>query len=153
MNVLVDTNILGRMAEPAHAHHQAALAVTSALRTRGETPAIVPQVLYEFWATATRPRAANGLGLSATEAAAEIARLKSLFAFLPDSAAIYPEWERLVILYQVKGKNAHDARLIAAMAVRGITHLLTFNTADFARFQGVTALDPFSLAAAPPPPP
>jgi predicted nucleic acid-binding protein len=114
---------------------------------------VVPQVLYEFWVTATRPLAANGLGLSAAAAAAELARLKGLFTFLPDTAAIYPEWERVVTLHQVTGKNAHDARLVAAMGVHGLTHLLTFNTTDFARFPGVTALDPASVAASPPPTP
>jgi len=153
MTVLVDTNILGRMAEPGHPHHRPALDATTALWQRGDTLCVVPQVLYEFWVTATRPTAANGLGLSAAEAAAELARVKGLFTFLPDSAAIYPEWERVVTLYQVTGKNAHDARLVAAMAVHGLTYLLTFNTADFARFPGVTALDPASVVASSPPTP
>jgi predicted nucleic acid-binding protein len=64
-----------------------------------------------------------------------------------------PEWERLVTLHHVTGKNAHDARLVAAMVVHGITHLLTFNTADFVRFPGVMALDPASVAASSPPTP
>src|SRR6266404_111139 len=141
MKVLVDTNILGRMAEPGHPHYQPALDATSILKRRGDVPCVVPQVLYEFWVTATRPKAANGLGLSVPEAAAELARIKVLFTFLSESAAIYSEWERLVILHQVTGKPAHDARLAAAMAVHGLTHLLTFNTTDFARFPGLTVLD------------
>jgi predicted nucleic acid-binding protein len=153
MNVLVDTNILGRMAEPGHPHHSSALDASAALTKRGDTLCVVPQVLYEFWVSATRPTAANGLGLSVVEATAELARLKGLFAFLPDSAAIYPEWERLVILHQVIGKNAHDVRIVAAMVIHGLTHLLTFNTADFARFPGVTTLDPAYLAASLPPTP
>jgi predicted nucleic acid-binding protein len=153
MNVLLDTNILGRMAEPGHPHHRPALDATAASKQRGDTPCVVPQVLYEFWVTATRPTAANGLGLSAAKAAVELAKLKGLFTLLPDSAAIYPEWERVVTLHQVTGKSAHDARLVAAMAVHGLTHLLTFNTADFARFPGVVALDPAVLAIPSPPTP
>jgi predicted nucleic acid-binding protein len=153
MNVLVDTNVLGRMTEPGHPHHQSALDGAAALRQRGHVLCVVPQVLYEFWVTATRPIAANGLGLSAAEAAAELARVKSLFTFLPDNAALYPEWERVVTLNQVTGKNAHDARLVAAMGIHGVTHLLTFNSADFVRFPGVTALDPASVAASAPPTP
>ncbi len=147
MNVLVDTNILGRMAEPAHAQYQTALDATAALTRRGDTPCVVPQVLYEFWTTATRPVAVNGLGLSASEAADELTRLKALFTFLADSAAVSPQWERLVVAHQVLGKQAHDARLVAAMTVHGLSHLLTFNTADFARFPGITALDPVAVAA------
>ncbi len=102
MNVLLDTNILGRMAEPGHPQHQPALDATAALRMQGDTPCLVPQVLYEFWVTATRPTAANRLGLSAMQAAAELAKLKGLFTLLPDTAAVYPEWERLVTLHQVR---------------------------------------------------
>jgi hypothetical protein len=38
--------------------------------------------------------------------------------------------------------NAHDARLVAAMIVHGVTHLLTFNGADFARYSGIRITDP-----------
>jgi predicted nucleic acid-binding protein len=153
MNVLIDTNIVGRMAEPGHPQFRLALDATTAVRQRGDTPCVVPQVLYEFWVVATRPTAANGLGLSVPQAVAELAKLKGLFVLLPDNAAIYPEWERLVSLHQVTGKNAHDARLVAAMGVHGLTHLLTFNTADFARFRGLTAMDPASLAGSTQPTP
>jgi len=147
MNVLIDTNVLGRMAEPAHPQHRLAITSTDALDHRGDRLCIVPQVLYEFWVVATRPTADNGLGLSVAEATAELARLKTLFLFLFDSAAIYPEWERLVTGHQVTGKSGHDARLVAAMAVHGLTHLLTFNTAHFARYHGIAVLDPAALAA------
>ena len=134
MNVLLDTNILCRMAQPGHTQHQTALDATDALRLRGDDPCLVPQVLYEFWVVATRPPAVNGLGLPVAAAAAELTRLKSLFPILFDTAAVYSEWERLVTTYQVSGRNAHDARLVAAMAVHGLTHLLTFNTQDFTRY-------------------
>jgi hypothetical protein len=47
---------------------------------------------------------------------------------------------------QVTGRNAHDARLVAAMTVHVVTHLLTVNTADFARYLGVTALEPAAIS-------
>ena len=40
--------------------------------------------------------------------------------------------ERVVVDYDVKGKNAHDARLVAAMLRQDVSHLLTFNDQDFA---------------------
>src|SRR5437879_2734095 len=126
MNVLVDTNILLRSAQPSHTHHSAAVGATKALELRGDICCLVPQGLYEFWAAATRPLAVNGLGLSAAQAATEAATFKSRFILLADTAAILPEWERLVTTYKVLGKNAHDARLVAAMAVHSLTHILTF---------------------------
>ena len=47
-----------------------------------------------------------------------------------------------MITYKVIGVNVHDARLVAAMLVHGLTHILTFNIADFARYSEITAVNP-----------
>jgi predicted nucleic acid-binding protein len=73
-------------------------------------------------------------------------RLKSMFPLLPDTPAIYPVWESLVIQYQVSGKPAHDARLIAAMQVHGLTSILTFDKSGFSRYAGVEVVDPRDAA-------
>lgn len=148
MNVLLDTNILARMAQPGTAPYRTAVDAVNALQLRGDIPCLVPQVLHELWVVATRPPAVNGLGYTAAQADAELTRVLGLFPLLfPDTAAIFAEWRKLVTTYQVLGRNAHDTRLVAAMAVHGITHILTFNTGDFARYPGVTALDPAAVAA------
>jgi predicted nucleic acid-binding protein len=152
MNVLLDTNILGRMVEVGHPQHRLAHDAADALGRRGDVLYLVPQGLYELWAVATRPLTANGLGFTPNQAAAELARLQTLFPLLSDTPAIFPEWQRLVVAHQVSGKVAHDARLVAAMTVHGLTHILTFNTQDFARYPGITALDPAAVAAPPPTP-
>ena len=79
----------------------------------------------------TRPTAVNGLGKTATEAAADLASLKTLFLRLDETPAIYDVWEGLVTSMPVVGKNGHDAQLVAAMKVHGLTHLLRFNVQDF----------------------
>ena len=96
----------------------------------------------ELWVVATRPGSQNGLGLSTGEAASELMRLKSLFPLLPDTPAIYPVWESLVVRYQVSGKSAHDARLVAAMQVHGLTGILTFDRAGFSRYSGIEIVHP-----------
>jgi hypothetical protein len=91
--------------------------------------------------------------LTTAQADAELARVLGLFPLLfPDTAGIFPEWRRLVVAHQVGGRGAHDARLVAAMAVHGITRLVTFNTADFSRYSGITVLDPAAVAVPPAPP-
>lgn len=115
------------------------------LRIRGDELCIVPQNLYEFWAVATRPVSVNGLGMTTVQAHSELNRIKSLFYFLPDAPAVFYEWERLVVLHAVTGKNAHDARIAAALNVHGIAHLLTFNGADFKRFSGLTVIEPHTV--------
>jgi len=96
---------------------------------------------------ATRPLSQNGLGLSTPEAAAELARLKSMFPLLADTPGIYPVWESLVIQYRVSGKPAHDARLVAAMRVHGLTTILTFDRSGFSRYAGIEVLHPADAAA------
>ncbi len=95
---------------------------------------------------ATRPVSQNGLGLSISEATSELLRLKSMFPLLPDTPAIYLVWESLVIQYQVSGKPAHDARLVAAMHVHGLTSILTFDRSGFSRYAGVQVVDPADVA-------
>ena len=47
------------------------------------------------------------------------------------------------------GKQVHDARLVAVCHVHGVTHLLTFNRAHFARLagfgSGVVVVDPATV--------
>jgi predicted nucleic acid-binding protein len=163
MTFLLDTNILARNVQIGHPQHQPAVDAVTLLRSQGHTLCIVPQNLYEFWVICTRPSSANGLGKTVSEVATEFTNLKALFTLLEDTPAILPAWEQLVTAHSVLGKNAHDARLVAAMVVHGVTHLLTFNDADFNRFSGITVLTPAAVLApptvappvhpAPPPPP
>ena len=39
-------------------------------------------------------------------------------------------------------EKTDDARLVAAMTVHGVRHVLTFNGEDFSRYPGITVLDP-----------
>lgn len=142
MSVLLDTNVLLRMAEPQHPMRDMALQAAAAILAGGDSLCLVSQNLFEFWAVATRPADQNGLGLSAAQADIELAKIKVQFGIHDDIPAIRPVWEQLVVKYQVIGKNAHDARLVAAMIVHGITRILTFNTTDFQRYQEITAISP-----------
>ncbi|MGZ8486294.1 MAG: type II toxin-antitoxin system VapC family toxin, partial [Candidatus Binatia bacterium] len=95
-----------------------------------------------FWVVATRPLAANGLAMSIAQAEEELTSIKKLFNFLNDTQAVYAEWERLVLRYAVAGNCAHDARIVAAMVVHGISQILTFNADDFNRFSDIVVLTP-----------
>lgn len=145
MSYLADTNVLTRLALPKNPHQREAVRALRTLRRQKESLSIIPQNLIEFWAVATRPTVNNGLGLSVDDSAKEISKLKKVFVLLPDTADIFAEWERIVVQYQVSGKQAHDARLVAAMLVHNLTHLLTFNDGDFKRFTEITVVNPQSI--------
>jgi predicted nucleic acid-binding protein len=130
-----------------HPQRETARSAIKALTARGHELQLVPQNLMELWVVATRPVGQNGLGLSIPEATSELMRLKSMFPLLPDTPAIYPVWENLVIRYGVSGKPAHDARLVAAMQVHGLTAILTFDRTGFSRYAGIEVVHPADAAA------
>ena len=147
VSCLVDTNILLRTLQVRHLQYEAASRAIEILAVRGHALQIVPQNLFELWVVATRPGSQNGLGLSVADALSELTRIKAMFSFLPDTAAIYSVWEELVIRNQVCGKPAHDARLVASMLVHGVTSILTFDRAGFSRYPEVEVVSPADVVA------
>jgi predicted nucleic acid-binding protein len=146
MAILIDTNILLRLLQPHHPHCSLVEHAVGTLRTRNETLNVTPQNLMEFWAVATRPTSENGLGMTVENAAGELTSFKRLFTLLPETASVFQEWERLVSRHQVSGKNTHDAHIVAAMNVYGITRILTLNVQDFTRYSHISAVHPASVA-------
>lgn len=145
MKWLTDTNILLRTVQTSHPVHGDVDRVVTLLLDRGNELCVLGQNLIEFWAVATRPVANNGLGLTIVRTTQELTKLKGLFVILPDIADILPEWEQLVIKHQVLARQVYDARLVAAMNVHKVTHLLTFNTTDFKRFSEISAVSPTTI--------
>ena len=85
------------------------------------------------------------MGLSTDQAILEVDRMVSLFQLRRDERSVFDHWRDLVANYQVAGKKAHDCRLVAAMIRHDIGHILSFNHADFARYQEITAISPSKL--------
>jgi predicted nucleic acid-binding protein len=146
-HLLIDTNILIRTSQPHHELYAIADGAVQRLPQLGRDLVVTPQNLIELWAVATRPVENNGLGLSISSAVAELERVKRMFILLPDTPAIYPAWEGLVSKYQVSGKPAHDARLVAAMQVHGVMAILTFDRTDFSRYPGIEVVHPADVVA------
>ena len=137
---LVDTSILMRIDDPDSPIRQDVLDAVRQLMEAGNLLYLAPQSLVEFWVVATRPRANNGLGLTPTQAATRIGTLKTQFVLLPETPALFDEWERLSLAAQVSGRQAHDTRLAAFTVVQGIPNILTLNPTDFKRFPPLTGL-------------
>lgn len=149
MSVLVDTSLLGRLANTSDLAHGVAQTAVSYLHRRGERLCLTAQNLVEFHNFATRPRSNNGLGISPS-AALKMARIFELrFDLLDEIPEIYPAWRALVETLEIKGKQVHDARLAAVCHVHGVSHLLTFNIKHFSRFTSaqprLVVMDPADL--------
>jgi predicted nucleic acid-binding protein len=143
MNVFVDSGVLLRLVVPSTDGHDAARRAIKVLRGRGDRLVALTQNAAEFWNACTRPTSVRGgFGLSIETTARKLRLIQRLVQIRSDSDAIFNEWKRLVVAYSVRGVQAHDARIVAAMSVYGIANLLTFNAADFRRYSEVTVLAP-----------
>ena len=155
MGILVDTSVLGRLANRTDILHAAAQAAVMRLHRRGEILHVTAQNLVEFRSFATRPIAVNGLGMTAAQASAVAAAFEATFPMLDETPAVYPAWRSLVERIGVVGKQVHDARLVAVCQVHGVKGVLTFNVAHFARLAspetGIEVLDPLDVARSAPP--
>ena len=149
MRILVDTNVLLRLDRPADAHHPACVSAIEASRAAGHSLCVLIQNLYEYFVVATRPLPQNGHGMSVEGALLRLDGLESLFEVLGHHDGDYAAWKQLVRTTQTTGKPAHDARIASAMMNHGITHMLTLNAGDFARFPGITVFNPSSFSLPP----
>lgn len=147
MIYLVDTNVLLRFAVRTHPLHPTIRAAVRKLRAAGHRLRATPQNFVEFWNVATRPVDRNGLGLKPGDTDRLLHFVERLFPLLPDSPAVYPEWRRLVVSFGVAGVQVHDARIVAAMIVHNVSHILTFNTTDFVRYtaMNIVAENPMTV--------
>jgi predicted nucleic acid-binding protein len=142
---LVDTNILLRMTRRSDPQHQIVDTALARLASQGTILHYTHQNIAELWNAMTRPQVRNGFGLTVAEAEREVRVIEAGMSFLPDSAAVYREWRRIVLQHSVLGVQVHDARLAAAMYVHRVSHILTLNVTDFSRFSGITAVHPGSI--------
>jgi predicted nucleic acid-binding protein len=146
---LIDTSVLGRLANTADMSYPIALQAVVELHRRGEVLHVTPQNLIEFRNAATRPTAVNGLGLTASEAEAKSSAFEAAFPLLTEIPDIYPAWKALVSAVGVLGKQVYDARLVAVCHVYGISHLLTFNVSHFTRLArigpGIVVVEPVNV--------
>lgn len=142
ISCLVDTNILLRAARRSDPQYKLISDAVSKMALAGANLHYTHQNIAELWNAMTRPTARNGFGLSPAEADREVRVIEAGMNLLPDSAAVYREWRRIVVQYSVIGVQVHDARLVAAMLVHGVGHILTLNVADFSRYGGITVIHP-----------
>jgi predicted nucleic acid-binding protein len=140
--ILADTNIWLRIADSEALQHDCAVNAVARLLADGHEICICPQNVIEFWAVATRPVNANGLGWSPDEAAAEVEGLESRFVLLADIPEIFRRWKSLVQSDAIRGKRTHDARLAAVYLAHAVDGLLTFNGTDFDQLPGLRLHDP-----------
>lgn len=147
MRILIDTNIIIRLAQPHNPLRPEIVTALQMLNAASHELCVVPQIFYEYWVVATRPVENNGLGMVTAVVKQSVLLLLQDFVLIGDVSGLFEQWLDLVSVHDVKGRNAHDARLAAAMKQHAVPRLLTYNSADFKRYLFVDAVSPAEIVA------
>ncbi len=139
--VFVDTNVLVYATIAESPWHAVASRALRDRRSAGETLWISRQVIREYINTILRLQAPPRL-LPAPDVVAAVRLFKAHFRVADDTDAVTERLLRLVERVPMGSGLVHDANVVATMQAYAITHLLTHNSADFARFAHLVTIVP-----------
>lgn len=139
--VFIDTNVLVYAALSRSPLHSKASDWLNRLGKQGAPLWISRQVVREFLVVMTRP---GGLTEELpVPTLIEMARyLDGHFLIAEDGPRVTQQLLALMARIPVRGKQVHDANIVATMLVHDIPDLLTRNTSDFIRYSGLITLLP-----------
>ena len=131
--MFIDTNILvkSRILE-APDHDIARARLERAFRNQ-EPMRISRQVLREYLSVVTRPQSWP-IPITRDDALDDVKRLMDAFEMLEDGPVVTDMLIELCREVSVRGRQIHDANIVATMLAYGEGRLMTFNTADFRRY-------------------
>jgi predicted nucleic acid-binding protein len=138
--VMLDTNVLLAATDESRAEHRDALKVVNDWAAGHTDLCTSGQVLREYLAVATRPAKQNGLGLNLPDALENARAIRARTRLLTEDSRVADRLLGLLADIECRGKQVHDANLVATMLVHGIGTVITMNLEDFARFEGHVTL-------------
>ncbi len=88
-------------------------------------------------------RAAIGpRSFSVEEALSALNVWRTSSVFLKENELVFERWLQLVEEFKVKGKQVHDAYIVAVMLTHGVSRIGTWNPSDFERYGDVLEIEP-----------
>ncbi|MGQ0463805.1 MAG: type II toxin-antitoxin system VapC family toxin [Sporichthyaceae bacterium] len=132
--VALDTNVLIAASNPMRPWHAEALRMLAQWPQDGIALYASTQILREYLSVATRPVAANGLGLLRTAAVANVREFRRRIELLADTEAVSARLLELLEAVECTGRQVHDANIVATMLVHGVGTLVTDDRSHFERF-------------------
>lgn len=131
---VLDTNVLLAATDEGRQEHESALAAINIWPASGLVLYTSGQIMREYLAVATRPVQVNGLGISRSDAVANVRALRSRLTLLAEDVKVSERLLQLLDEIECAGARVHDANVVATMLVHGIDAIVTRNVDDFARF-------------------
>jgi predicted nucleic acid-binding protein len=101
------------------------------------------QVIREYLVQATHPNTFVR-PLKIEQVIAQIETIRSLFQVADDTREVTTQLLALLKTHPTRGKQIHDANVVATMLVYGIDTLLTMNIEDMRRFEDKIKLIPLT---------
>ena len=132
----VDTNVLVYASRKKSPFHPRAIASLRRASDDGAPLWISRQIVRESLAVVTRPQPSEP-ALSIAEASADVERFLADLNVAEDGPEVTRTLLQLLAQYPSGGRQVHDVNIVSTMLTQGITRLLTFNEADFRRFDSV----------------
>jgi len=133
---VVDTNVLIYSTVSGNPWHQQARQWLAALQNEGLRLCVTTQVLREYLVVLTRGTVFEK-SFTVDQVLAQVEALLPSLTVLDEPLAAADLLRTLVRRYRVRGKNIHDANIVAVMLTRGVRRLATYNQADFQRFDEI----------------
>jgi predicted nucleic acid-binding protein len=135
--VFLDTNVLVAATVGAHPSHSAATSLIERLGVEGTPLCVSPQVLREFLVVLTR-QPVHGREVTVDEA---LESWRAGCAVLDEDEIVVAELVALVRQRRVKGKQVHDANIVAVMRANGVGRLATLDVGDFQEYEDDVRLE------------
>ena len=132
--MFVDTNILVNARFDEAADHDRARAGLERASLDYELIRISRQIIREYLATVTRPQT-WAVPLTLDQALYDVNRMLATYAILEDGPEVTGVLLALLREIPTGGRQIHDANIVATMLAHGERRLLTFNVADFRRYE------------------
>ena len=133
MPLFIDTNVLVNSRILEATHHALARAKLKRAFQGPEPLRISRQVMREYLSVVTRPQTWP-TPVPRSAALDDVERLARTFEILEDSPAVTESLIALCREVPVRGRQIHDANIVATMLTYGERRLMTFNIADFRRY-------------------
>ncbi len=134
--VMLDTNVLIAATDEGMAEHRDALTVVNDWAAGPTELCVSGQILREYLTVATRPAEKNGLGLNLPDALGNVQSIRERTTLLAEDGKVADRLLSLLADVECRGRQVHDANVVATMLVHGVRAVVTMNLEDFARFEG-----------------
>jgi predicted nucleic acid-binding protein len=134
---VIDTNVLIYSTVSGNPWYRQARQWLSTLQDTGMRLCVTTQILREYLVVLTRETVfEKSFGID--QALAQVGAILPALTVLDEPIAAADLLRELVHRYQIRGKQIHDANIVAVMLTHGIHRLVTYNRADFVRFDEIS---------------